>query len=264
MLGMTFENSSAEPEKPEKLQEEEYYNLLRKLLGQGEGFGKARNVGGYLLRNLHLVTTTNSDVDETSREINVDPLYLVMDLDEYPNEYVRKLVIRDTMSKYASRILHEDNLNDPDFRGPGLWTAKKNSFEFDYLPGDDPRSGIFRPNPEAYRVCLQTDTDITIPVPWGEFTIESGGTLAIRERDVAELSNALEKIESGEMTISEALYVKNKDDGEYVSRFDMYGMMPDFLENNYDPVDLKPETIILMNRFKDTDGQDSAPEPSGP
>ncbi len=230
-----------------------YQATLENLLGQGQGYGKTESVAAFLLRDLRLVTTTNSDIDETQKDIKVEPLYLVMDMAEWPNEYGRKLAIKDIMFKYAQRVVGEEDLNHPDFRGPGLWTAKKNSFDFDYLPQKDKKSSVHQPNPEAFRVCLTVDHPVTIPTQWGEpFTVESGGTLAIRERDVFALSEALQSIASGKAKPEEALY--EEENGQKIARFDVYGMMPDFLEENYRPVALKSETKTATAPFSPPSG----------
>jgi hypothetical protein len=83
---------------------------------------------------------------------------------------------------------------------------------------------------------------------WGTYTIDKGGTLAVREKDIPALTEALQDIRNGKTTIAEALYTKNKK-GETVARFDVYGMEPGFLEKNYDSVTLKPETQERLKAF---------------
>lgn len=222
---------------PSLMDAAEYYKTLSNLLTQGSGFGKTQPVAAFLLRNLRLVTTTESGVDEVTKDIAVEPLYLIMDLKNYPIDYVQKLVVRDIMSKYAARIVGEEDLNSPDFKGPGLWTNKKSSFEGDYV--EDPNNkNQYLPNKDAFRICLTVNKPIIIPTSWGDpFTIETGGTLAVRECDVKALSSTLQDIAEGKISPKEALM---NEDGS--TKFDVYGMNPGFLEKNYQDVELKPAT----------------------
>lgn len=230
---------------PELMDASTYQHTLERLVTEGHGVGKTQPVAAFLLRNLRLVTETESGVDEVEKEINVEPLYLVMDLAQYPNDYVQKLVVRDIMAKYASRIIGDAELNSPDFKGPGLWTTKKSSFEGDYVP-DSAERNVFQPNEDAYRLCLTIDKPIIIPTAWGKpFTVEAGGTIAIRERDVVALTEVLQRIQDGEITSEEGLLQT-----EAASKFDVYGMNPGFLEANYEPVSLKPETYAAIEETR--------------
>lgn len=230
----------------------EYQSTLEKLLGDGEGRGKTVDVGAFLLEDIKLVTETSSGKDETAKDIKVEKLYIVMDTSQYPSDYLRGLVVQDITKNWGGKLIKERDLDSPDFKGPGIWTIKQNSFEFDYVkPEDaDAKSSTYVPNTEAYRVCLTVDDAVTIPVQWGDFTVEAGGTLAIRERDVPALAGALMAIRHGEMTPEEALY-ETKEDGSTVAKFDIYGMEPGFLEGNYGKVELKEATQAIQSKFKD-------------
>jgi len=234
---------------PPLMAAEEYNALLETLLENGTGYGKAKPVAAYLLRNLRLM---DSDSNEES-EVAIKPLYLVMDLEEWPNEYGRSLALKDLWEQYMSRMIGEQDMNAPDFNGPGLWTTKQSSFDEDYLrrEGLDEkgrRYNLYDPDPDAYRLCLPMQQRVTVPVPWGTYTIGKNGTLAVREKDIPALTEALQAIRSGKTTITEALYTKNEK-GETVARFDVYGMEPGFLEKNYDTVALKPETQGILTAF---------------
>lgn len=226
---------------PELMDAVEYQGFLEQLVASQQGFGKTESVAAFLLPNLRIVTETSSGDDELDTEIQVGakPHYLVMDLAKYPIDYVQKLVVQDIMQKYARRVVGEAEMNGPDFKGAGLWTSKASSFEEDYNhapTGESPN--IYAPDPDAYRVCLTTDKDIKIPTQWGDFRIQPGGTLAVREKDIPELTQALKDIRSGLKTPNEALLNENG-----TAIFDVYGMEPDFLKNNYASVELKPETL---------------------
>lgn len=245
-----FNDKAEKAAPPSLMTPEAYCAMLEKLLGEGKGYGKTKGVGGYLMQDIKLETETSSGKTETVKNLTVEKLYVVMDLDQYKSETVRKLVIKDIAKNWGGKTVHERDLESPDFKGPGLWTIKKGSFEFDYIPSDPNNlgTGAWKPNPEAFRVTLTTDTPIKMPVQWGDFVVEKGGTVAIREKDVAELAAALQSIRSGEKTIEEALYAKDKS-GNTVSKFDIYGMEPKFLENNYDPVALKAATQEASKPF---------------
>ena len=224
-----------------------YFNLLERLMAEGRGYGKTESVAAYKLSNLKLVTE-NADGRTMENEIEIKPLYVVMDLAHYPNEYVRRLVMEEVTSNFVRRLVGESDLNAPDFKGPGLWTAKTASFDFDYnrsteLDEHGRPVNVYNPNPDAYRVCLNITAPLRIPTQWGEpWEIGVNGTLAVRERDVPALAAALADIRAGRKTPEEAL-LETKPDGRTLAKFDVYGMMPGFLEDNYKPVFLKPETI---------------------
>jgi len=246
-LARAFEDSAA---KVPVLDADAYYQLLEKLLVQGKGYGKTEAVAAYRLHNLQLVTENANG--ETPQEVEIKPLYVVMDLAQYPNAYVRSLVMQEIALSYARRMVGEGDMNGPDFKGPGVWTAKVSSFEFDYnrregLDEDGKPLHFYDPNPEAYRLCLHIESTTTIPTNWGEpWQINAGGTLAVRERDVAALAEALEAVRTKRKTPEEALFT-TKPDGTTAAKFDVYGMDPGFRDDNYKPVFLKEETRAIIN-----------------
>lgn len=247
----TLTDQFPKKDEPVLMSPDTYRATLEKLLAEGEGRGKTVNVGAYLLEDIKLVTETSSGKDETAKTVKVEKLYIVMDLDQYKSEHVRGLVVKDIAKNWGGKTIGDRDLDSADFKGPGIWTIKQGSFEFDYLKADpnDRKNSLHVPNPDAFRVCDTVAETVIIPVQWGTFTVEAGGTLAIREKDVAELAAALQSIRDGKATAEEALYTQD-DKGNTVARFDIYGMEPGFLENNYDPVELKPETKAVTAAFK--------------
>lgn len=239
---------------PSLLSVEAYQALLTKLLTAGAGYGKTKPVAAFHLRNMFVVTETDSN--KAQNEIKVEDLYVVMDPKDYPNAYSRSLVMQDIATTYARRMAGEVQFNAPDYKGPGIWTSKRAAFEFDYVaskqePLHDEYGrplNLYNPNPDAFRVCLKSDTAFIMPVTWGEWTVKPGGVVAIRERDVAALTQALADIRKGVKTAHEALYAE---DG-IRAKFDVYGMEPGFLEANYDPVKLKRGTKQRMAALKRT------------
>ena len=249
-IAKSFDATAEKKAPPALMDAETYRATLEALLAKGKGYGKTQNVGGFLLQDINLLTETSSGKVETQKSIKVEKFYVVLDVDQYPSEFVRGLVIKDIAKNWGGKTVRERDLEEPDFKGPGLWTLKQGNFEFDYIPADpsNPKSSNWKPNPEAFRVCLQTTQAVNIPVQWGTFVIEKGGHLAIRERDVVELATALQSIRDGKATAEEALYTKDAK-GNTVSKFDIYGMEPTFLDKNYNPVALKPETKAMKAAF---------------
>lgn len=236
------------PPEPTKQTPEEYAATLTDLVSKGTGFGKTVNVGAFKLENFKVITETSTGEVETTRELEVQPVYLIMDLDQFPTEQLRKLVVKDMARNWAGRVVRERDLQEADYRAPGIWTNKASAVEGDYNKVSED-SSEYAPDPDAYRVCLEVDRDIVIPVPWGEFKIEKGGHLAVRENDLPALAAALVEVQSGKKTAEEAL-LRTNDDGEVVSVFDVYGMEPDFLANNYGDVELKAETLAAKATAK--------------
>jgi hypothetical protein len=229
---------------PQMLSPTAYQALLEQLVTTGAGLGKTQNVGAFLMRDINIVTETRLGEVETSKNIKVEPAYVLLDIEHYPLEHQRGLVIKDTAKNWAGKVIRERDLDSPDFQGPGIWLNKQNAVEFDYIPVDasDVKNSERKPNPEAYRVCLPVATPVNVPVQWeGGFFIASGGTLAIRERDIQGLAVALKSIRDGKATAAEALY-----SAPDVAKFDIYGMEPGFAEKQYGSVPLKAETLALQ------------------
>ncbi len=249
-LAPTFEDQA---KGLDPLDASEYQAVLEDLLHKGTGFGKTETVAAYLLRDLRLVDGKSSPANATAafQSVAVEPLYVVMDTRHWPNEYARSLVLQDMMIAYVRRVTGEEDLNHPDFNGSGIWTSRKASFEGDYkrqdgLNDQGRRTNLYNPDPEAYRLCLRAERAMVIPTRWGTYPVKAGGTLAIREKDVPALAAALRSVKSGAQTAEEALYDTDAN-GKTIARFDVYGMEPTFLENNYNPVPLKPATRALMD-----------------
>ncbi|HYD17588.1 MAG TPA: hypothetical protein VEF76_03820 [Patescibacteria group bacterium] len=237
--------------KPAQLDAPAYQAILEKLLAQGEGWGKNKQVGAYLLEKLEFETQTSDGRVETRNSVDFEKkMYIVMDTDQYPTEYLRNLVIQDITKKWGGKLIKERDLSEPEFSGPGLWLLKKGNFEGDYQPSAT-GANTYEPNPAAYRVTLTVDQPVNIPVQWaGGFFVAKGGDLAIRQKDVPALAEALQSIRSGAATAEDALFTTDAKSGEKVAKFDIYGMEPKFRENNYAPVPLYPETEAAMGAFK--------------
>ncbi len=237
--------------KPPMLSADAYVSLLEKLVGEGKGFGKTESVVAYFLSPMRF-DEERQDAPDKKHFVPVKPIYVVMDLKEWPNDYGRSLVMKEIGAQYMARMVGERDMNAPDFKAPGLWTSKPGAFEFDYLPRKDASGNdvphYYDPNPDAFRVCLTMKAPATIPTAWGEpWTIGTGGALAVREQDVPALAAALQDIRSGRQDAASALFVT--EDGLTKTKFDVYGMMPGFLEDNYKPVALKPVTLDAVRPF---------------
>ncbi|GAB5389937.1 MAG: hypothetical protein Alpg2KO_29050 [Alphaproteobacteria bacterium] len=233
---------------------EEYHSLLLRLVSEGEPAGKTRSVAGYLLRNLTFVT---EDQPLRDNRVGVQPHYVVMDTDLWPNEYAQKLAMEEIFRQYAHQVIEADDINAPEFKGPGIWTAKRNAFEEDYkrsteIGPDGKRVNIYHPDPLAHRLCLDMDSDqsFTMPTSWGSYPMQKGSTLTIRAKHLRALGQALRSIEVGLQTAEQALYTKD-DKGRTVARFDIYGMDPGFRADNYDTVALDKSHLMDLYKLRD-------------
>lgn len=248
-------NDKAPP--PPVMDAEDYRLLLEKLLAEGKGYGKDARVAAYELSDIVLGTEQiiKKKTVEGEERIAVEKLYLVMDLKQWPNAYVRTLGLKEIGNQYFGRIAGEQQINAHDFKAPGLWTSRKKAFENDYKATDEVDENgnhayIYAPNPAAFRLCLPVKQDMTLPVMWGTYMVGKGGMLALRQDDVQALAQALDDIRSGKETAETALFKTDKS-GQRVTVFDVYGMDPGFLEKNYQPVTLKPEVQDTCERFKE-------------
>ena len=242
-------NQKAAP--PTQLDAKSYQAILESLVANGDGWGKTKNVGAYFLSALDFETKTSSGKVETRNTVEfAKKMYIVMDVDQYPSEYLRNLVIQDITKKWGGKLIKERDLTAPEFSGPGLWLLKKDNFEGDYKPLDA-KSNTYAPDPTAWRVMLGADKAVKIPVVWaGGFTIEAGGHLAVRQKDIPALAQALADIKAGKTTAEEALYVTDEKSGERIAKFDIYGTEPKFQDNNSAPIVLNDVTTAIQAGFK--------------
>lgn len=252
MLPSLSQEFEAKAAPPEMLGVQAYARLLEKLVREGRGYGKTKPVAAYRL--LDMVLATEQGKEKVARQnINFPDLYIVMDPAVWRNGYIRALGVEDIAEQWAKRIVEEKDVNVPDFMGPGVWTAKGKTFEEDYVR----RSGvdengkpltIHDPNPAAHRVCLDITEPVSVPMLWGApYVIGAGGTLAVREKDMPALIDALDSIHTGKLSAFEALFEKK--DGRICTRFDVYGMEPGFCRDNYDPVPLEAKTVAAVEAF---------------
>lgn len=241
-------NSKAPP--PALATPADYRWLLEQLVARGTGWGKTQSVGGYLTDDINFVTQTpDSQVKETKNKIEVQKVAVTIDPQIYPLEETRDLIIEDVMKKYGGKMIKKRDPNEPEFEGPGVWLIKRNAFLGDYTPSAA-NSNTYVPNPEAYRVTLPVDRPVNIPVQWsGGFVIEAGGVLAIRQKDVPALAEALQSIRDGKASVEEALYETDAKTGEKLAKFDIYGMAPGFREGNYKTVDLNDDVKAIQAAF---------------
>jgi len=246
-------NDKAKP--PRVMDAQEYRQLLEELLGKGKGYGKTERVAAYELSDIILGTEklVRKKLVDGEERIAVEKLYLVMDLKQWPNAYVRLLGMKEIGGQYMARMAGEQQINAHDFKAPGLWTSKKKAFEADYTETDEVdengnHASIFVPKPESFRLCMTVKHNMTIPVMWGTYMIGKGGALAVRQQNVEEVAAALDDIRTGRKTAEDALFTTDAK-GNLLARFDVYGMDPGFMEANYKPVTLSPETQAVAERF---------------
>lgn len=206
----------------------EYVALLQNLVKNGETQGKTATVAAVKFQNFDLETLTKTKKSEVQTEVPVKNTYLVMDVDQYPTPADREALIDELCDNYSDKLLNKAS-NEFDLSKSGFWTVKESSFEEDYTPNAQ-TEGEFTPNPEAFRICLDVKGDaIGLPCAWDpSFTVEQGGTVAIRAKDIPTLINTLKLIENGEISPTEALL---NEDG--TAKIDIYGMEPGFKSKNY-------------------------------
>lgn len=238
---------------PPVMQPEEYRLLLEDLLTKGQAFGKTEPVAAYFARNIEFDKTDAAGNVVSSSVIEIVPTYIIMDTKYLTNEYARMLTAKDIMAQYAMRVLGLQDVNHPDYKGSSIWAAKPSAFEGDYTRRKELNeygkpSNIWDPNPEAFRLTLPFNKAATIPTAWGTYPMNPGSTLAVRSKDIPALAEALQSIRSGKATTEEALYTTN-DEGEALTKFDVYGMEPGFLKDNYKPVELEETTRATLDRF---------------
>lgn len=238
---------------PPVMEPEAYFLLLEKLVTEGLPFGKTEPVAAYFMTDIKFdqLDEGGNKVGET--KIEVKPAYIVMDMNVLTNEYARRLTAEDIAVQYMKRNLGLKDVNAPDFKGSHIWSAKPKAFEDDYkrregLNEYGKQTNVWDPRPDAFRLTLKFNEAATIPVEWGTYPMPIGSALAVRARDLPDVVAALQSVRSGEKPIAEALY-KINEEGETVARFDVYGMDPGFLEANYKPVELKPETTQVIADF---------------
>lgn len=235
------------------MQPEEYRLLLEDLLANGQAFGKTEPVAAYFAKNIELDKTDEAGNVVSTSVLEIVPAYIVMDTKYLTNEYARMLTAKDIMAQYAMGVLGLKDVNHPDYKGPAIWTAKPSAFESDYTRRTELNeygkpSNIWDPNPQAFRLTLQFNKAATIPVEWGTYPMQPGSTLAVRSKDIPALAEALQSIRDGKATAEEALYATNAQ-GETAARFDVYGMEPGFLQDNYKPVELEEKTRAVLDAF---------------
>ena len=108
------------------------------------------------------------------------------------------------------------------------------------------------PSPAGTRICLQVEKSFVLPVQWGEFTVSAGGALAIPEKNVPDLAQALREIRRGLATPEETLFSTDPK-GKIISRFDVYGMEPGFMGQNFRPSPLEDSTREAITSIFATD-----------
>ena len=133
------------------------------------------------------------------------------------------------------------------YSGEGVWINVANKIESDYKFAETADSKGFitaTPDPEKVRIAVHVDKPVKIPVQWGEYQIESAGSLVVRESDFPAIKEALAQYEkTGDKN---ALL---QPDGK--AKFDVYGTDPYFVQDNYSPVAIDgTEYRSLLQRIR--------------
>lgn len=232
---------------PALMDAQTYFALVETLVDAGYGLGKTANVAAFKFPDIEIETLTSDGASETKNVVNTnvnkgkEKAYLLIDPAHYPLPQQHAMLVGEMARNYGGKMLRERDL--PDLSKAGVWVNKASAVEFDYRPVDanDKTNNIWEPNPEATRVCLTMTQPVRVPVTWdGGFEIQTGGTLAVRERDFALLAEAVRSVRVGTATVEDALY-----SAPGVAKIDIYGMEPGFADRQYGPVALKAGSQAL-------------------
>jgi len=213
----------------------DYAELLQRLAHEAPLYSKCAPIYAYSLEpKLVIVTTQPDGREETRNDVLTSGLYLVFDAAKWPDHTKRMEALREIFISIACKMADEKHWNEADWRGPDAWTLRRTSLQEDYVV-DTTDAHLWHPSPNAERYILRLDEHIRMPVLWGTFDVDAGGAIAIRARHRAALLQALDDVAHGRLTAEEALYTSDTRSGtaQTVSRFDVYGMYPGFLEKNY-------------------------------
>jgi hypothetical protein len=237
---------------PGAISPKEYFDLCVQLLNEGVSAFKTENARGYQMKNIKTETLKRAAPEaelehETDREIEVAKDFLLIDMAEYPLDSQSQMLVVEMGKNWGERVARQSD-EGYDLSKYGIYVNAPHKVLADYARSDEDPS-LLVPNPEATRFCLKVDNTIKIPVTWGTFDLNAGAHFVIREKDVAGLISAVQDIQSGKETIEGALYTQDAK-GNTISRFDIYGTMPGFFEDNYSFVPLKPETEARLAAFR--------------
>jgi len=222
------------------LSPDNYALLLRQLLDKGRLWGKTAPIHAHSLEpKLVIVTTKLDGQEETRADILTSGLCLVFDAAHWPDAQQRRAVVRDIFISAAYKLAGEQDWNAADWRGADVWTQRYDTLISDYAP-DPSTPTLWRPRPDAARLVLPVSHALRMPVPWGTFDVDAGGHIALRQRDIPALQQALTEVATGRKNAEDALYTTSTRTGqpEQVSAFDVFGMYPGFLEKNYVSLEL--------------------------
>lgn len=250
MSNVTQFAAKVEAKAPAVVDTTTYIKFLEGLIAQGAVFGRAKPIAGYMTQDMIIETLKSAGGEtETKNTLSVQRALIALDLDEHQTQDIRDRTIEDMGVRWGQKMVHKREVGSSDLVASGVWILKEGTFKEDYMPADasDPANTIFNPNPDAFRVCVTVSAPVTFLMNYGaEFTIDKGGVLAIREKHVAGLVDALENIRRApakkRAAVAEAELFTTNDKGQRIAKFDVYGMKPGFLEGNYAAREAKPAT----------------------
>jgi len=127
--------------------------------------------------------------------------------------------------------------------------------EAGYIPADpsDPDNIVWKPNPAAHRIAIKIEENIVIPSRQEEaYEVETGDMLLLQQKHVRRLAEALDKIRSGQLTPEDALLEREPSTGQLVAIFNVYNLDPStfgFFPDSHVPVELSAETKAISARF---------------
>lgn len=240
-------NAAADTPKVPEVSQEEYFRLVKDLVQNGQLAQK--HEGLYvlpLLPTYRVITQTDTLSHETATTIGGDADKLMAfdpQIHTQQSALAASRMIMD-VSNMGRRSVMDPNIEAAlnsgrmkevvGIEAPGLWSMPRKNLlaDYDNTTKDGDVVPTYTVKPTTSRLVTDIDHDITIPVPWGDFTINAGGTLAIRPEHLPDVVKAIQEVESGRTPVSEAFY---QADGK--SKFDIYGMMPGFRDTQYGNVE---------------------------
>lgn len=226
--------------------QEEYYDLIKKLLAEGQAYEKKAGIYAFPLVPLRVLTKNDEGGNETENEIEPNSV-LIFDGAAYSKEEAQSFH-RFIFTNYGQLTSDMEALDSAVFKaindkklllhvkasGYGIWTMSPKNFGNDYEY--DEASKMYKVKEGTTRLCMDLDKDVGVPWKWSSsFDIRKGGTFVARTEQLKDIAAAIADVEAGRKTIAEAFFEKDPKTGELRTKFDTYGMHPGFRTANYDP-----------------------------
>jgi len=259
-VGITFGSAQETGESYVKLTQEEYVDLVERLLAEGVfAVKKSTLIALPLSPNFRIQTLAKEGKTETTRDVDYSGPYVAFDPQDFTPEGANNVldkILEGYKSQYnelpeqvRAQINRGEIVAYATASGESIWTIDAKNLKRDYHLSEDDHlaaGGVYEVNQGTGRLCLPIDRNMKIPVNWeGGFDVPEGGTIAIAFSDVPALIESLNKFKSGELTIEEALVGSN-----FITKFDIYGMKDGFFETSYGIVETPDSLVQPMREYR--------------